>query len=216
MFVLAWSACLRWPGCLLPDWSRLPSRPIRRLVSKLGYPSGWSSAGLMLDHRLRRWSSIKPVLDQRDPDGHISQDAIRDLCMWTDRRQGGTGDVTGSLGLSLDPTHLNPALGVSMDRLIRAPEKLIMLTDTDAPRSRLRLVQKKDLVVFPFSSTLSTLHGNPLGKRRCCDVESTSLTLLQRRNNVVCPVGRFSWRIPEKKWFFLWSFLISYCSIYGL
>ena len=32
---------------------------------------------------------------------------------------------------------------------------------------------------------------NPPNTRRCCDVESTSLTLIQRRNNVVCPVGRF-------------------------
>ena len=30
---------------------------------------------------------------------------------------------------------------------------------------------------------------SPLGTRRCCDVESTSMTLIQRRNNVVCPVG---------------------------
>ena len=30
---------------------------------------------------------------------------------------------------------------------------------------------------------------NPMGTRRCCDVESTSLTLIQRRNNVVCQVG---------------------------
>ena len=29
----------------------------------------------------------------------------------------------------------------------------------------------------------------PLGTQRCCDVESTSVTLIQRRNNVVCPVG---------------------------
>ena len=29
----------------------------------------------------------------------------------------------------------------------------------------------------------------PLGTRRCYDVESTSLTLIQRRNNVVSPVG---------------------------
>ena len=28
-----------------------------------------------------------------------------------------------------------------------------------------------------------------LGTRRCCDVEATSKTLLQRRNNVVCPLG---------------------------
>ena len=28
-----------------------------------------------------------------------------------------------------------------------------------------------------------------LGPRRCCDIESTSLTLIQRHNNVVCPVG---------------------------
>ena len=30
--------------------------------------------------------------------------------------------------------------------------------------------------------------GTP-GRRRYCDVESTSMTLIQRRNNVVCPVG---------------------------
>ena len=28
-----------------------------------------------------------------------------------------------------------------------------------------------------------------LGTRRCCDVESTSMTLIQHHNNVVCPVG---------------------------
>ena len=31
--------------------------------------------------------------------------------------------------------------------------------------------------------------ADPLGTRRCCDVESTSKPLIQRRNNVVCPVG---------------------------
>ena len=29
----------------------------------------------------------------------------------------------------------------------------------------------------------------PLGTRSCCDVESTSMTLIQPRNNIVCPVG---------------------------
>ena len=29
----------------------------------------------------------------------------------------------------------------------------------------------------------------PLGARHCCDVEPTSVTLIQRRNNAVCPVG---------------------------
>ena len=29
----------------------------------------------------------------------------------------------------------------------------------------------------------------PLGTRRCCDVESKSMTLIQRHNNVVCPGG---------------------------
>ena len=28
-----------------------------------------------------------------------------------------------------------------------------------------------------------------MGTQRCCDVESTSLTLIQHRNNVVCAVG---------------------------
>ena len=29
-----------------------------------------------------------------------------------------------------------------------------------------------------------------LDARRCCNVESTSLTLIQRRNSIVCPVGK--------------------------
>ena len=32
-------------------------------------------------------------------------------------------------------------------------------------------------------------HQYPLGTQRCCDIELTSLTLIQRHNNVVCPVG---------------------------
>ena len=43
-----------------------------------------------------------------------------------------------------------------------------------------------------------------LGTRRCCDVESTSLTLIQRRNNVVCPGGRLHYECrtdkPSKLW----------------
>ena len=40
-------------------------------------------------------------------------------------------------------------------------------------------------------------NGSPLGTRQCCDVESTSLTLNQRRNNVVCPVGKNVFFIPS-------------------
>ena len=36
----------------------------------------------------------------------------------------------------------------------------------------------------------------PRGARRCCDVKSTSVTLIQRRNNVMCPVGG----VLMKKW----------------
>ena len=32
----------------------------------------------------------------------------------------------------------------------------------------------------------------PLDTRRCCEVESTSMTLIQRRSNVVCLVGMLS------------------------
>ena len=41
------------------------------------------------------------------------------------------------------------------------------------------LLHNESLVLSPY----------PLGTRRCCDVESTSMTLILRRNNVVCPVG---------------------------
>ena len=40
-----------------------------------------------------------------------------------------------------------------------------------------------------------TLDSYPLGTRRCCDVKSTSPTLIQRRNNVTCPVGRANFYI---------------------
>ena len=36
------------------------------------------------------------------------------------------------------------------------------------------------------SSTLSTTTSFPLGTQRCCDVESTSMMLIQRRNNILC------------------------------
>ena len=42
---------------------------------------------------------------------------------------------------------------------------------------------------------LIEIEPNPLDKRRCCDVESTSLTLIQRCNNVVCPVVAWCWPI---------------------
>ena len=46
---------------------------------------------------------------------------------------------------------------------------------------------------FHFTKTLyyckAVFYDHPLGTRRCYDVESTSLTLIQRRSNVVCPLG---------------------------
>ena len=45
----------------------------------------------------------------------------------------------------------------------------------------------EEVIVCRPSSDLRFLPAP--GTRRCCDVESTSLTLIQRRNNVVCPVG---------------------------
>ena len=39
----------------------------------------------------------------------------------------------------------------------------------------------------------------PLGTRRCCDVESTSMTLIQRRNNVVWRVGTLVISNPVSK-----------------
>ena len=39
----------------------------------------------------------------------------------------------------------------------------------------------------------------PLGTRRCYDVESTSMTLMQRRNNVVCPVGQLEMTFSYEK-----------------
>ena len=42
----------------------------------------------------------------------------------------------------------------------------------------------------PTSDHLSEIWENtPPGTRRCCAIESTSMTLIQCCNNVVCPVG---------------------------
>ena len=38
-------------------------------------------------------------------------------------------------------------------------------------------------------NTSSYIEHSPPGTRRCCDVESTSLTVIQRRNNAMCPAG---------------------------
>ena len=46
--------------------------------------------------------------------------------------------------------------------------------------------------VYFYASAIAPrilVRSNPLGTRHCCDVESTSLPLIQRHNNVVCPVG---------------------------
>ena len=40
-----------------------------------------------------------------------------------------------------------------------------------------------------------------LDTRRCCDVESTSLTLIQRRSNVLCPMGiHSSWSVQSLRY----------------
>ena len=41
-------------------------------------------------------------------------------------------------------------------------------------------------------SHTASLQDYPLGTRRCCDIVTTSMTLLQCHNNVVCPVGSYS------------------------
>ena len=45
--------------------------------------------------------------------------------------------------------------------------------------------QPDDLI----NTLTSPLISHPMDTTRCCDVESTSMTLIQRRINVVCPVG---------------------------
>ena len=48
-----------------------------------------------------------------------------------------------------------------------------------------------------------------LGTRRCCDVESMSVTLIQRRSNVVCQVGySITWHLlfqhAPRRWWWWW------------
>ena len=68
-------------------------------------------------------------------------------------------------------------------------------------KSRIIIVEERGVFVFNMLETdvqVGTVYSYhvfsaytvyPLGTRRCCDVESTSTTLIQRPNNVVCPVG---------------------------
>ena len=53
----------------------------------------------------------------------------------------------------------------------------------------LRLMHPLEECKWVVCSGTQPIHGLPLGTGRCCGVESTSLTLIQRRNNVACPVG---------------------------
>ena len=48
--------------------------------------------------------------------------------------------------------------------------------------------QVHNVIYFKNMPTIRKHH--PLGTQRCCDVESTSLMLIQRLNSVVCPVGK--------------------------
>ena len=50
----------------------------------------------------------------------------------------------------------------------------------------LHVIRNSDVTFTEVSLTAG--RKNPLGPSRCCDVESTSMTLIQRLNNVVCPV----------------------------
>ena len=65
-----------------------------------------------------------------------------------------------------------------------------------------------DLNIVIFGNTWNSAF--PLSTWRCCDVESTSMTLIQRRNNVVCPVGyRRLISIPREKYLFTKPIIIS-------
>ena len=46
---------------------------------------------------------------------------------------------------------------------------------------------------------LSRFNVRNVSALRCCDDESTSLTLIQRRKNVVCPVGRLGIHIETQR-----------------
>ena len=53
-------------------------------------------------------------------------------------------------------------------------------------------VKQSSVQNYPSAKNVDTkllIIIKPFGTRRCCDVESTSMTLIQRCNNVVCPVG---------------------------
>ena len=72
------------------------------------------------------------------------------------------------------------------------------LLSPDNNTNHLRLICDQYLHVLPMFSLVSNKHNVrlftstfPLCIRRCCDVESTSMTLIQRRNNV--PKRQFTW-----------------------
>ena len=89
--------------------------------------------------------------------------------------------------------------------------------------------QGKSMLAWWSASSLSTastqltwaFRNYPLGTGCCCDVESTSLTLIQRRSNILCPIDgtrmglicyssystqvwRF-WQLSRRLWQLAWS-----------
>ena len=58
------------------------------------------------------------------------------------------------------------------------------------------LIQDKLYCAYIFLSQTGTISpafdSSPLGTRRCYDVATTSMTLIQRRNNAVCPVNHLT------------------------
>ena len=75
--------------------------------------------------------------------------------------------------------------GPIMQQLIITIKLSIAVFEQDENYSPLRRNESAELICFQHSQAKIV----PLGTRRCCDVESTSMTLIQRRNDVVCPVG---------------------------
>ena len=82
-----------------------------------------------------------------------------------------------------NPRHLKLIISLIKNR------EICSIDHVDVTTSKMLFCQRNSAQTLFPGLTVVRLY-NPLGTRRCCDVESTSLTLIQRRNNVVCPVGR--------------------------
>ena len=119
------------------------------------------NSGWMVDWRRRRWSIIYPAL------GRWSRGFPSNV-LWVSKVQQRSQALSAGL---------------------QYPQLFIYM-----PKAAIQLLNNIQSCIICVRAAATVAHNEPifngtvpLDTRRCCDVESTSMTLIQRRTSVVCP-----------------------------